>query len=149
MFGLSYEVVVTVRVTKRTCWVLQDDCRSLERDRAALSRIPPFRIAHKAARATAHLLSRLHCRPRLCKTMLAVASAQNPFSLSTGGKDGGVHKLLKLERIEFEEGTQSAVLAVPEGRYQPINDMPEASTSKVGHRCGCLGRGAVANCGAH
>ncbi|KAH7103068.1 cysteine proteinase [Auriculariales sp. MPI-PUGE-AT-0066] len=64
----------------------------------------------------------------ISRTMLAVASplhTPNPFAAT---KDGQV---LKLERVEFEEGAHASTLAVPEGRYQPINEMPEASTSKL------------------
>lgn len=63
--------------------------------------------------------------------MLAVASPQlpsNPFASASKDADDARNQL---PRVEFEEGSGSGTLGVPEGRYKPINEQPVASTSKV------------------
>ncbi|EJD53964.1 cysteine proteinase [Auricularia subglabra TFB-10046 SS5] len=66
--------------------------------------------------------------------MLAVAPAQlHPLPSSSKDPDSSQNVLAAagLSPIEFEEGSSSGTLGVPEGRFKPINEPPKASTSKL------------------
>lgn len=70
-------------------------------------------------------------------TML-LATPLHPPSFSTQHTEDSSHykpsqdfKSL-LAPVEFIEGSSSGALAVPEGRYEPINGTPKASTNNVG-----------------